>query len=822
MQRGKIASTNYASVSRCASRRSSPSCLRVQQSARVILPLVFLLAPFGKLAYASNGTAEYIDFNSATAGFGSPTGTITQTATIWDNNSSGSGTFGALSNGNQMTFGAVGSDLSAANFSVGMTGVSIGGILVNSTSATISLTGTTDTKLTNTQIWTVAAGSTLTDNATGVDFASTLVTLEGGGTINFAVTPTANATGVVTENGASTLIVNLSEPTGASPFTGGYSLTAGTLNFATAASAGAFGGFSSSSKLFTISGGTIDNTSGGPLTLSLGSGAYSIGGSFAFTGTNPLNLGTAAVTLTTSPTITINNSTNALTIGGAISGAQSITVAGSGTLILSGNNTNYGTANVTTTTISSGTLQVANANALGAGSVTIDGSSSLTAGPTLAFAIAGSSSFSNTIVLPGTVGTGVTSFISVPSGDSVSLTGNFSAKSGQLCVTGGGTLILSGNNQYSGGTVIGQTAGSATTLQAASFGFVGTGLVTIDNGTLEFTSTNSSVSTTQLGTNAFGNTPANCTIEVANSTTTLNLMAVLTGSAASSGFTKSGLGTLALGNANTYSGGTILSAGALLLSNTLAVQNSVVSFSGGSVAFSSTVSPHAFTFGDISGSGNLTLQDNATPTANAVALTIGGSADNPTYSGALSGTGSLIKIGAGTTVLTGTNTYTGGTTINVGALQLGNQTSTTAALSSTGGLAVNATLIVEPAAGATITIGNSLTGSGNITVNGSNTSAASPSAAVFNGATTGFTGSWTISGGAIQLGSANSLGAAADTILVNGTSAGGGELTMTTGTVVSIRITINVAWQPCCRICRQSGGNSHRGGHLFRPDHAWQ
>jgi len=42
---------------------------------------------------------------------------------------------------------------------------------------------------------------------------------------------------------------------------------------------------------------------------------------------------------------------------------------------------------------------------------------------------------------------------------------------------------------------------------------------------------------------------------------------------------------------------------------------------------------------------------------------------NSTISGVLSGTGSLTKTGAGTNFLSGTNTYTGLTTISVGVVQ---------------------------------------------------------------------------------------------------------------------------------------------------------
>ena len=46
--------------------------------------------------------------------------------------------------------------------------------------------------------------------------------------------------------------------------------------------------------------------------------------------------------------------------------------------------------------------------------------------------------------------------------------------------------------------------------------------------------------------------------------------------------------------------------------------------------------------------------------------------DSVTFGGVVSGTGALAQAGSGTTILTGANTYTGGTTICAGTLQIGN------------------------------------------------------------------------------------------------------------------------------------------------------
>ena len=75
-----------------------------------------------------------------------------------------------------------------------------------------------------------------------------------------------------------------------------------------------------------------------------------------------------------------------------------------------------------------------------------------------------------------------------------------------------------------------------------------------------------------------------------------------------------------------------------------------------------------------------------------MALSVGGNNASTTYSGALSGGGSLNKAGNGTLTLNGANTYTGGTTVNAGVLAVGNNSALGAAnslLTVTSGGAVN-------------------------------------------------------------------------------------------------------------------------------------
>ena len=204
-----------------------------------------------------------------------------------------------------------------------------------------------------------------------------------------------------------------------------------------------------------------------------------------------------------------------------------------------------------------------------------------------------------------------------------------------------------------------------------------------------------------------------------------------------------GSGITTLSGANTYTGATTVSSGTLDLNNQLALQNSTLALNGGSVTFDSGVTANAFTLGGLSGSANLALANNAgTPAA--IALTLGGNNASNTYSGVLSGAGSLTKNGTGTETFTGANTYTGTTTISGGTLQLGDGTS------GDDGTIANSPSIVDNGAlvynrfGTTNSYGGVISGTGSLTKTGVGTQ-------TLTGANT-YTGGTTISAGALQLG----------------------------------------------------------------------
>ena len=161
-------------------------------------------------------------------------------------------------------------------------------------------------------------------------------------------------------------------------------------------------------------------------------------------------------------------------------------------------------------------------------------------------------------------------------------------------------------------------------------------------------------------------------------------------------FLKTGAGNLTLSAANTYVGGTTINGGTIILGGAgILNDTSIVTLantSGVALNLNGNNETIGALFGGGTTGGNIVL-GSGDLTINNV-HNIGGLSGSfgSTFSGVISGTGSVTKIGGGTFRLANSNTYTGGTIINVGKviLQTNNALASARALT----LANSAKLIV--------------------------------------------------------------------------------------------------------------------------------
>lgn len=480
--------------------------------------------------------------------------------------------------------------------------------------------------------------------------------------------------------------------------------------------------FSNSSAFgYTLATGLIRLSDGGVIQTASGNGNHNDtitsaiqiqgdGGSATFTGgatsnTSLLRINSAITGVSTGSNVTTLNldgsnvGTSGITgavnqVDGSITGKVAIVKSGSGTWQLTGGNSGM-TGGVT---VKNGILYVTTASAFGSGTITLGDSS----GSNSAFIGNDTSIITNDIVVAagssGTLtlaGAGNTGAPASPEfsgnitlNNDVTLLYNRASSNGTRSLTVSG--VITGDHTVTAKGLSSVNNTSRVYITNSGNGTAFTGDTHIDTATLIFSNNalGNGVSGQGDGKIVFigdgvlqwaaGNTQdlSSKTIDSSGFTGTLDLGANNVTFAGTNGLTGTGnftkfasAGILTLAAANDFSGTyTSSAAGTTLLQHANALQNAVVAVATGGITFDSSVGSHAFTFGGLTGAGNLALLDNG---SNAVSLTLGGSQSPAAYTGILSGGGSLTKQGTGTLLLSGANTFSGGVTINNGIVSAG-------------------------------------------------------------------------------------------------------------------------------------------------------
>ncbi|MEO6847145.1 MAG: autotransporter-associated beta strand repeat-containing protein [Chthoniobacterales bacterium] len=228
---------------------------------------------------------------------------------------------------------------------------------------------------------------------------------------------------------------------------------------------------------------------------------------------------------------------------------------------------------------------------------------------------------------------------------------------------------------------------------------------------------------------------------------------------------------LTLSGSNTYKGGTTVNSGTLVLGNTraLGATTGSLTVNGGTL----DLNAKSVSVGTLAGTMRGAILNDGT---RAATLTTTNASDATFASAITNGVSAvaLTKKGAGALTLTGTNTYSGKTTISAGTLQLGNGGTTGSITSS----ALVNTGIVKVNRSDAFSYNGVISGRGSFQQNGSG-------ATTLTGANT-YTGGTVLNAGTLAVGSAKALGRGAVT-LNDGTLA-------TNGIQHEINVTGNLTW----------------------------
>ncbi|HMP58783.1 MAG TPA: autotransporter-associated beta strand repeat-containing protein [Gemmatales bacterium] len=568
----------------------------------------------------------------------------------------------------------------------------------------------------------------------GGSLASAAVTVNTGAVLRFSLSGDYTYGGAISGGGASQKTTHGELTlTGTSTFSGGVVIDTGGLTLGDGGANGSIAcdvqnnaNLNFNRSDVSIYAGAI---SGGGNMFKMGAGTLILTGTSSYTGNTNVNAGVlqignggtagsiASPTINNNAALTFNRS-DSITYSGAISGAGSLTQSGTGTLIFTGTNTYSGG-----TTISAGTLQIGSGGTTGsiAGDVlnnsalafnrsdsitfsgVISGSGSLTKQGGGTLILTGANTYAGgTTVSGGTLQIGAggatgaivgnianNSGVTFNRSDDLTFSGTISG-SGSLLKNGAGKLTLTADNSFAGGTLIlagtlqlgnggatGSIAGDIGNFGALIFNRTGSmdysgvisqnGTLTQQAGTLRLGGANTYTGLTTISSGVLTIGTGGATGSIAgnvlnNSTLIFNRTADYSygGNISGSGsIFKVNTNTLTLTGTNTYAGTTHIEGGTLVFSSGASLgSGGTIRISGGTLRW---------------GAGNTTDLSARTFFIDAGGATLDTNVNNITFASAIGngGTGALTKVGTGTLILAGNNSYTGGTTISAGTLQIG-------------------------------------------------------------------------------------------------------------------------------------------------------
>ena len=261
--------------------------------------------------------------------------------------------------------------------------------------------------------------------------------------------------------------------------------------------------------------------------------------------------------------------------------------------------------------------------------------------------------------------------------------------SGTTTITGGGLCVNGALGAESpvtlqnsglvcgGGTIGGDVTASGGSIALSAGGLI-LGAVNVASGTLTVGKAGAgSYLTTSGGVNVTGGgvllvSPSAMIVGSVNfsSSAESNFSGMISGSNSLLALDAPSGGTMTLSNtaSSTY-GGVVIQAGTLKIASTAALGNNPLTVNGGMLDLGGWTS---FTLTSLAGSGGMIGTSSGTST-----LVVEASSGTTNYSGSIvdgGGLVSLVKAGAGTLILSGSDSYTGGTSVSAGILQIASKT----------------------------------------------------------------------------------------------------------------------------------------------------